>query len=226
MDESGTIEAPAVTDVRPTAGSCYSHGWGRMWKYFLELLLIIIVLIVASIPVTWLSVADTMERYEGFLLKFFAVVYSVMLLAPLEYGLSYAFLRAARGEKLEVKDMIAPFYNYFNAVLANLLVDIVIGVGILLFIIPGIYFACRLAFVPYLVVDGKLDAIEAFKESWRMTRGHSFEIFMIGLLAAPIAIAGLILFGIGVIISSMWIGLALASMYYAVAPRDESALRE
>ena len=223
MSETNAAPAGGVAAVEPRAGSCYSHGWDRMWNYFLELLLIVVVMIVAAIPITWMSLADEMGTYEGFLLKFFALIYWIMLFAPLKYGFAYAFLRAARSEKLDTKDILIPFRNYFNAVLANLLVSIVIGIGIAFLIVPGIILACKLAFVPYLVVDRKLDAIEAFKESWRMTGGHALEIFLIGLLAMPIGIAGFILLGVGLIASTMWIGLAFASMYYAVAGSSKTA---
>jgi hypothetical protein len=51
--------------------------------------------------------------------------------------------------------MFAAFNNYLNAVLAYLLVTVIIIIGFVLLIIPGIIFACKLAFVPYLIVDQK-----------------------------------------------------------------------
>jgi len=223
MNETDTVARERASALNPGAGSCYSHAWDRMWNYFLELLLIVAVMIVAAVPLTWLSISDKVGAYQGFLLEFFALVYLVMLYAPLRYGLSYAFLRAARGEKLDTKDMLAPFRNYFNAVLANLLVSIVVGAGLLFLVVPGIILACKLAFVPYLVVDRGLDAIEAFKESWRMTKGHAVDIFLIGLLAIPICLAGMILVGVGLIASAMLVGLAFASIYHAVAGRGAGA---
>ncbi len=215
MNETDAIKEKRAVP-RPGAGPCYSHAWDRMWNYFLELLLVIAVMVVAAVPLTWMSIADEVGAYEGFLLEFFALVYWIMLFAPLKYGLAYSFLRAARGEKLDTKDMLAPFKNYFNAVLGNLLVSIVVGVGLLFLVVPGVILACKLAFVPYLIVDRGLDAVEAFKESWRMTGGHAVEIFLIWLLAVPIVVAGVILLGVGLIASTMWIGLAFASMYHAV----------
>ena len=223
MNETDAGRTEGAAAVEPRAGSCYSHGWDRMWNYFLELLLVIVVMIVAAIPLTWMSITEEIGTYQGFLLEFFALVYWIMLFAPLKYGLAYAFLRAARSEKLDTKEMLGSFRNYFNVVLANLLVTIVIVIGLAFLVVPGVILACKLAFVPYLVVDRKLDAIEAFKESWRMTGGHALDIFLIGLLAIPIGIAGFILLGVGLIASTMWIGLAFASMYYAVAGSGKPA---
>jgi uncharacterized membrane protein len=84
-------------------------------------------------------------------------------------------------------------------------------------IVPGIILACRLAFVSYLVVDRKMETIPALKESWRLTRGHANKVFLMGLLAIPIVIAGLICLVVGIIPAVMWIHAAFASLYYAVS---------
>lgn len=219
MNEMNSDSGTVAASLEPAVGSSYSHGWGVLWKNFLELLLIFVVLLIAAIPTTWLSLADEMGPYEGFLLKFFAFIYTIMVLAPLEYGLPYAALKAVRGDKVDVKDVLEPYKNYFNAVLANILVDVVIVAGLFFFIAPGIYFAVKLAFVPYLVVDRKLDAIEAFKESWRMTSGYGGEIFLMGLLTIPIFIGGFILLGVGIVVSTLWVSVAFASLYQAVVLR-------
>ena len=117
--------------------------------------------------------------------------------------------------------MFAAFRNYWNAVLASLLVGIIVVIGFFLLIIPGIIFACKLAFTPYLVVDRNMEVIEAIQTSWRMTSGHALTVFLIGLLAIPIVIAGLICFGVGVIVSAMWIRTALASLYHSVSLQGE-----
>jgi hypothetical protein len=50
-----------------------------------------------------------------------------------------------------------------------------------------------------------------------MTRGHAWKLFGIGLLCIPICLAGIICLGVGIIIAFIWVGLAFASLYYAVA---------
>ncbi len=205
----------------PGVGSSYGNGWGKLWKYFLELLLIGIIGLVIGIP-------SGMGGWSGdvagafTLLGFLGIAYSILIANPVEYGVTFAFLKAARGDKLEIKNMFEAFRNYWNAVLANLLVGVIVFIGFVLLIIPGIYLACKLVFTPYLVVDRKMDVIGAVKESWRMTNGHAWKVFLIGLLAIPISIAGLIVFGVGIIVSIMWIKLAFASLYHSVSLSGEA----
>jgi uncharacterized membrane protein len=214
MEAGGVIAASPII-LKPGVSSSYGSGWRQLWKYFLELLLICIVAFVIG------GVGGMISRSGGFA-AFISVVYGLLLSNPVNYGTSFAYLKAARGDKVEIKDMFAAFQNYWNAVLASLLVGIIVVIGFILIIVPGIIFACKLAFTPYLVVDRKMEVIEAIKTSWRMTNGHAWKIFLMGLLAILICIAGLICFGVGIIIAIMWISLAFASLYHAVSSQGEA----
>ena len=217
MEDTDNVSPSSVVLV-PGVVSSYKNGWGKLWKYFLELFLIGIIYAVITSPGMVSRTTDAGDVLLGTgLLGIVLFAYGLLIAGPVEYGTASAYLKAARGDKLEIKDMFAAFRNYWNVVLANLLVYIIVSVGFVLLIVPGIIFACKLAFTPYLVVDRKMEVIEAVKESWRMTNGHAWKVFLIGLLAILISIAGLIVFGVGIIVAVMWISLALASLYYAVS---------
>jgi uncharacterized membrane protein len=212
--------------LTPTAGSVYAFGWRRMKQYFLDLFLIILIVGAVLIPLGMINTLDGHATPGGVLLRIFGFAYWMLLLAPVDFGATWIFLKAARGEKFEVKDMFSTFENYVDVVLAHLLQVAIIGFGLVFFIVPGVVFACRLAFVRYLVTDRKMDPVTAVKESWRMTEGHGGEIFAMGLLTVPIAIAGLVLFGVGIIPAVIWIRASFASMYYAVSGKDRPAPAE
>jgi len=199
----------------PGVSSSYGNAWRQLWKYFLELFLIGIIGFLIGIPAGMGGWAQGVVAAAG-VLSFFGFVYSVLISGPVNYGVAFAYLKAARGDKLEIKDMFEAFKNYWNAVLASLLVFVIVVIGLILLIVPGIIFACKLVFTPYLVVDRKMEVMEAIRESWRMTGGHAWKVFLIGLLAIPIGIAGLICFGVGIIVAIMWVTLAFASLYHAV----------
>jgi len=209
-------------DFEPTVGDAYNHGWKTIWKYFLELFLIGLLIFIISIPINAFSfmVQDGSNWSLIVIFIFLSAAYGILILGPLQYGMFYCYLKAARGENLQVKDLFDIKENYINVMLASLLTNVIIGIGIFMLIIPGIIFACKLAFVPYLVIDKKMDAIKALQKSWQMTDGYAVNIFVIGLLAIFIAIGGLIAFLIGVIIAAMWIYASFASIYYSVESRQ------
>ena len=221
MSEEKSYNLQNAVVPAPDVGACYGHGWHQLWKYFLELLLISVLAFVIGIPSGMGGWAKDIAVLGGFL-GFVGFVYTLLIANPVDYGVSFAFLKAARKDKLEINDMFEAFKNYWNAVLANLLVGVIVVIGLFLLIVPGIIFYCKLIFTRYLVVDRKIGVIEAVSESWRMTRGHTGEIFLIALLAIPLYIAGLICFIVGVIVAIMWVKLTFASLYYSISTSEQA----
>ena len=208
-------------DFHPDAGNSYSVGWKVPKTSFVELLVVSIVFMVLSGPIG--TVQWKVDSFGWFLapLVLFAITYGIFVAGPIQYGTKWVFLRAVRGERIEVRDVFVVFQrNYWNAVIANIVVGIIVGMGFVMLIVPGIIFACRLAFVPYLVVDREMDVMDALRVSWDMTKGYGGQIFLMGLLTVPVVILGLICLGVGVVVSVMWISTAFAVIYHAVAKKD------
>jgi hypothetical protein len=256
------METQATEQVVPRPGvfPAYGHGWKYLWKHFGILLVIGIIYVVISyifqIPqmIAQFSAGFDYSSFESVYVDAAAfssigLLFSIFVVYPISYGQYYAYLRAARDEDVEVKDMFEAFRNYWNAVGANLLVIIFVGVGpgiamafiymgtvggfsgVLAFVgfvlsvifgILAIILACKLAFVPYIVVDRRMGAWTSIKESWRLSNGHAWKVFLIGLLGIPIFIAGLICLIIGSIISVMWITMAISSLYHSLTPPREA----
>jgi uncharacterized membrane protein len=217
--QDSNVQKNSVT-LAPGVFSAYGNGWRQLWKYFLELFLIGIIGFVIGIPT---GMDGWSQGAAASFLGVLGMAYSILVVGPVSYGVSFSYLKAARGDRLEIKNMFEAFQNYWNAVLAALLVAVIVIIGFILLIVPGIIFACKLAFTPYLVVDRKMAVIEAVKGSWSMTSGHAWKVFFIGLLAVPISIAGLICFGVGIILSIIWITMAFASLYHAVSLSGEAS---
>jgi uncharacterized membrane protein len=213
------VETPDTSAIHS-----YKYGWQQMKKFFWPLLLVMLVFVLAELPagLADYEVNDDFQFEPVTPIQIIGTLYWLLVLPVFQYGLHYLFLRAARNQSFEVKEILNGFNNYINIVLANLLVIVLVGVGLVLFIIPGIIAFCRLAFVPYIVMDQKLSPVEAVKKSWKITRGHAWTIFGMGLLAIPIIIGGVLLLLVGVIFAAMWILTAFAGLFYAVTLNQES----
>lgn len=221
MSDTKEKAPTSVSVLMPTVGSLYGYGWDQMKKFFLDLFLITMIVAVVLMPLAMIQSLDGRDTPGGVLLRIFSLAYWLLLYAPIDYGSAFIFLKAARDEQFEVKDMFTAFDNYLNVVLAKLLVSAIIALGLFLLIVPGIIFACRLAFVKYLVLDRKMDPVEAVKESWNMTRGNAWTIFLMGLLAILLGIAGLMCLVVGIIPAIIWIRSSFASLYYVVCKLEE-----
>ena len=226
-----------VDNLKPQVGNVYSYGWQIMKTYFLPLFLLLLITGVIGMPAGFINNRpifsfDEFRHTEGWkfvmneniirntagaiMLKIFALAYTLFVINPIGYGAKYVRLKAVRRETFDVKEVFDVFKNYLNVVLAALLASSIIIIGFIFLIIPGIVFACRLAFVPYLVMDKKLDPVKAVEESWRMTRGYGWQIFWMAILAFFIGVAGFLCLFIGLIFSIIWVGASFAAMYQAV----------
>lgn len=201
--------------LKPKAGSVLSYTWGIMWDKFITLFLIVIIIFLVQAP---LSVYQN-HHHESVLttiLGTLVLLYLLFIVSPFKMSADLLYLKSIRKAEFEVKEIFDVFNTYLNVVLASLLSIAIIGIGFAFFLIPGIIFACRLALVPFLVMDKKLDAVKAVEESWRLTKGYGWRIFWLYIVALVLFIGGLLVLGFGVIIAYIWVSLAFAAFYQAV----------
>ncbi|HNT93682.1 MAG TPA: hypothetical protein PLT88_11195 [Bacteroidales bacterium] len=231
------MEAKRIYRYVPSFSGAYGTGWNTMADNFFRLLLVVLVLAVISSPFfgsnakyefepgDFKNIPFEMDDFFKFgalgvaaaFMGLIALLYFFLLVPVFKYGAKMMFVQAARKITPEFDMLISGFRkNYLNIVLANLLLTALIGIGMVFLFVPGIILACRLAFTPYLVMDKNLDPIRAAEESWRLTRGHGWTIFLMGLVAFFIYIAGFICLFVGVLISDMWIKSSFATLYHSV----------
>ena len=113
------------------------------------------------------------------------------------------YFKFADKKKASIKDLFVYFdtkllFRYF---LINFLLILIIFVGLLLFIVPGIYLGLKYWFVPYIYVDKRTGIIESFKESAKLSQGIKKQLFFLGLLQILIQIGGLLALLVGLFIA-------------------------
>ena len=81
-----------------------------------------------------------------------------------------------------------------------LLMGILVGIGLLLFFVPGLILALAYALSFFILKDNpELSAVEVLKKSRMMMRGHKFDLFWLELSFIGWIILGIITLGIGYI---------------------------
>ena len=102
---------------------------------------------------------------------------------------------------------------------ASILVGIIVGIGFVLLIVPGIILALGLAPYIYVAIDTDLDTIEVLKKTWNMMKGHKMDYFIFGL--SFIGWCLLIPFTIGLICIWLIPYMNVAtSLFYDKLPKD------
>ena len=209
----------------PTVSGTFGHGWEIMKKNFPELLLVLLIQMLLSLPMGFGGRVFSMH-YGMFTHGLFNLVYGLLVTAPVSYGSSWVFLKAVRGEQFRVQDIFFAYQSFPNILLANILVFLIVGAGIVMLIVPGIIFACKLSFVPFLVIDEKMEATEAVKKSWNMTKGHTWTIFLMGVTSIFVGLGGLICFVVGIFPAIIWISLAFAVIYWVVSVKAQTVQQQ
>lgn len=90
----------------------------------------------------------------------------------------------------------AKILTYF---LASLLMTVVVGIGLCVFIIPGIYLALRLQFYQAFIVEENAGILQSLKRSWAITEGQTWPLFLLSLSMLGILTIGFILFVVGIL---------------------------
>ena len=142
-------------------------------------------------------------------------------------------LKAARGETPQVKCIFDGFSYFGQVLLLSIIKSVIVAVGLCVFIVPGIYFACRysLAFYAFFV-NPEAGAIGALRRSAYLTKGHKFEIIKLTLSFILWFLAAEIVASFTISILDVWVrpyyGLTYAYYYDAavlradgISPQDE-----
>jgi hypothetical protein len=203
---------------KTTVGTSFNIAWDLISNKFGSLLLITLLGTAFQIVVHYFtSGSDYGLHNNNVSYWLIGILFSVLIVMPFFFGINYVNLQLVRGEAFNIANTFKGFDDiYLNVMLAGIFRIVIIGIGLVLLIVPGIIFTCKLSFVPYLVLDKKLTAIDAIKTSWDMTNGHTTTIFLMELLSIPIAILGLLALLVGILPASMWITAAFASFYHSV----------
>ena len=105
------------------------------------------------------------------------------------------------GEEPQFSAYLQNIPKIINMCLASILYEIVVGIGLMFLIIPGIYLRIRLLFYKQFIVDENAGIVDSLKKSWQLTQGKAMSVFLLIIVEILIAIVGLILFGIGFFIA-------------------------
>ena len=102
----------------------------------------------------------------------------------------------------------------------ELVYGIIVAVGCLACILPGIFFAIRLWYAPILAATQGASFGEAFKRSWQMTSGHFWKLLLMALTMIGIAILGFCACFVGLFFADVVINFMLVVSLFILMPQE------
>ena len=131
---------------------------------------------------------------------FFLLMLVMLPLSALLTGSMYkAAFKQLRGGKVEFSDLFSARDRYLPLLGGILLHALLIGIGSMLCVIPGLIVAGLLIFTVPLIIDRKLGVIEAMRVSSEMTRPNLLTFTLFAFLVQLIAGAGSIACYVGLL---------------------------
>ncbi len=150
------------------------------------------------------------------------MIAQVALGAFFNLGFITIYLKVARGEKPDIKDLFSGKSRIVPAILVSLLCGLGSVIGFTLLIIPGIIFVLMVFFALYFVMDKNMGVMESIRASINATRGSKMQLFLFGLVAWLLCVAAMIPCGLGFIVVGPWLGVTGAVIYETVTKKEEA----
>ena len=219
----GSLEKGVAGDYSLSIGDIFGEAWRRTKGYKGNIWLALIIFVVAYAAISF--VAGLITGYPVFNMQAAAtasfassMTHSLLVslaVAPLTAGIMMVGIKIARDEKTSPGEVFAHFDKLLPLVVTNILMTVLISIGFLLLVLPGIYLAVAYTLALPLIVDKGLGPWAALETSRKAITKHWFGFFGFMIVCLLLYIAGALPLLIGLI----WV-LPLLAIAFGVVYRN------
>ena len=223
QDEKNSIDDIDSYDfeVVPLLKEAFTRTNGLKWNFMGAIIIYAIIAVITAAILEVFFPADATEYNE-----LIASLLAVPVTLPIMVGITMLGIKQARDERLEIPSVL----NYFSFLLPILLsyiaMSLMLFIGFMLLILPGIYLAISYSFTYALVVDKGLGVWEAMELSRKTVTKQWLKFFALALLGGLIIMISAIPLGIGLIWSIPTIYIAYGLLYHHLFDEEEDYSQE
>lgn len=129
-----------------------------------------------------------------------AFLVKAFLINPVEVGANRFFKNNIHDQTTGVGVITEGFSDFGRTFLTLLLRDLFIGLGCVVFVIPGLVLMYAFRMVPFIVKDNpELGPMDVLKRSYQMMQGSKWQSFLLDLSFIGWYLVGIVTFGLGMI---------------------------
>lgn len=188
-------ESITTSKLNFSKSEAIKFGWEIAKKHIWFFVVIFVIMALVSMA------PNSINNYTKNNFPLLAFVLTIIIWAVqmiIQMGLINVSLKFVDGKKPEYSDLFyyTPIVNY---IAGSILYGLIVFLGFILLIIPGIYFAIKYQFYAYLIIDKGFGPVAALKKSAEMTKGIKWSLFLFGLLIAGINILGVLALLVGLL---------------------------
>jgi uncharacterized membrane protein len=149
---------------------------------------------------------------------------SLILSGTFMIGIYRAILGMLAGRPPTVEMMFSGFDRFGQAFLASLVYSVLVGLGFVACIVPGVILAIMWMFVSPILAETDLEFWPAMQASANLTKGYRWELFCLVLACIPILLLGILCCCIGVVVAQAVVFTAFALAYRFLQGRQRAVV--
>ena len=210
-----------------TMGEAWRGMKGFKLKCHIATVIWFVVYLVAamlSLPIMFglaaLDVNENIASIIGSLEQFIAIAATM----PMMVGITIMGIRHSQDKSVSAGSIFNYFHRAPAVILWYFLMTLMIMLGFLLLILPGIYLSCAYMFSLPLIVEKDMGAWRALEVSRKAVTRIWFRAWGFLLLIMLLIILGMVPFGIPLIWIVPWVTLAYAMLYFKLFGAEAQTL--
>lgn len=198
-------------------GNAFRFSWEAVRKNF-GFLIAFGFLVALTLLGFFFLIGLVADRNEG-LASLLGLLLQIGMNSLLPTGGIAISLKLCDGTKPEWEHFLCPAKTILFYYIGSLIYGMFVTVGLILLVVPGIYFAIRFSLMGYFIVDLGVDPIEGLKRSWESTQGRVWDLMLFGILMFAVNLAGFLALFFGIFISGPVTMTAAAYIYRTLAQK-------
>lgn len=230
-EQMGSLEQGRAGDYTLSLGAWLSEAWDRVsgnkaavWKA-VAIYVALAFAIALLLNLLGIGPSEPNSTEPPSAMESLGNLLTTLVLLPIGVGIAFLATAIASGRTAVTTSVLGWYDNFGRLALTYLLMVVMLLIGFLLLVLPGIYLLVSYQLAMPLAVDKKLGPWEALEAS-RKIIGHSwFTVFGFNIVAMIIITLSFLLFGIPLIWTVPMLVLAYGILYRKVAGLEEDTLK-
>lgn len=202
-----------ATPYQPSApgglsvGAAFSYGWQKFSQNAGPLIIVTLLVWAAGVVINVIG-----RAFSSVLGQLIFSVIAFVVTQVMTRGLVRAALTIVNGGRPDPGSAFS-FDNIGPFLVGSILFGLVVGVGLILCVIPGLILGALLGFWAFACVEQDIDGVSALKRSLELTRNNLGPALLFGIAYVVVNLIGAILCGIGLLVTIPLSYVAAAHFY-------------
>lgn len=185
----------------------------------------ICILVLGLFPML-LSIPSALTEVFGIEISGIYGLLFAIIAIPLEIGFAKFALNIARGGNADINNVWEGFELILKGIGVSILMGIVVLIGTMLFIVPGIILAYCFYYALTILADNpSIGVIDCLKESYNLTSGYKLQLFVLDLSFFGWALLIAITFGLAFLWVGPYMTLTQTEVYLEIKRQKDNILQ-